>query len=135
VGGAAGIGREANRRVKMGRVNWVKHKGKRILHVDHSTLSEEEHQAVIGLAIDAMIELPEGSELLDIADFTGTPVTQSKRRKLKELAIVRQRLTGATVVVGLSGFGKAMAGLLNPGMKYLDSLEEAKEWLVQQTER
>jgi len=116
----------------MGRINWIRHRGKRILHVDHSTLSEEEHQEIIDLAIKAMIELPEGSELLDIADFTGTPVTQAKRRKLKELAIVRQRLKGTTVVVGLSGFGKAMAGLLNPGMKYLDSVEEAKEWLVEQ---
>jgi hypothetical protein len=118
--------------MEMGRVNWIKYKGKRILHVDHSSLSEDEHQAVISLAIEAMIELPEGSELLDIADFTGTPVTQAKRKKLKELATVRQRLTGATVVVGLSGFGKAMAGLLNPGMKYLDSVEEAKDWLVEQ---
>ena len=116
----------------MGRINWIGHGGKRILHVDHSTLSEDEHQEIIDLAIRAMIELPDGFELLDIADFTGTPVTQAKRARLKQLATVRQRLRGATVVVGLSGFGKAMAGLLNPGMKYLDSVEEAKEWLVEQ---
>ena len=119
----------------MGRINWIRHKGKKILHVDHSTLSEEEHQEIIDLAIEAMIELPEGSELLDIADFTGTSVTQAKRRRLKQLATVRQRLKGATAVVGLSGFGKAMAGLLNPGMKYLNSVEEAKDWLLEQADK
>ena len=119
----------------MERINWIRHKGKRILHVDHSGLGDEEHQELIDLAIEAMIELPDGSELLDIADFTGTPVTQAKRAGLKQLAVVRQKLRGATVVVGLSGFGKAIASLLNPGMKYLDSAEEAKEWLVTQADK
>ena len=116
----------------MGRINWIRHKGKRILVADYTGLSVEEQIGTIDETIKVMAVLSTGSELLDIADFTGTPIRQEVRGKLKELATGRQKLKGATVVVGLSGFGKALATLLNPGMKYFDSVEEAKEWLVRQ---
>ena len=117
----------------MGKVKWIEYKGKRILHADYSLLSADECQKAIDEAIDIMGKLPADSELLDFADVTGTPITTDVTGKFRELGTARKRLKGATAVVGLSGFGKAVASLLNPGMKYVASVEEAKEWLVKQS--
>ncbi len=78
----------------MGRVNWIEHKGKKILYIDFSGLNEEEFIKTIGEAKRIMEELPDGYELLDMADITGTPLKKRTTGAIRGMAKTREGLKG-----------------------------------------
>ena len=114
----------------MSRVNWIEHKGKRILFYDFSNLTELEFERAIDEAIEVVSQLPPGSELLDLADVRGTETSRRATTKLREFTAVRDLLTGMTAIIGLSSFERMMASLMRRGMGFAPTVEEAKDWLV-----
>ena len=82
---------------------WIEHKGKRILLVDHPGLSEAQY-------VEAMEEM--------------------KQEILKEKA-------GALVLVNVAGIDmtKAVAQLFGRGVRFVDTVEEAKELLVKEDDK
>ena len=114
-------------------VQWIEHKGVRILFLNGKGLAEAEN-------FSAQEELKE--ELLRdrssppvLVDLSKTAMTQKTANKSKEVAAATKAAglpDGPTAVVGLNKLQKAVAQLFSRGSHFFDSIEEAKEWLVKE---
>jgi hypothetical protein len=65
-------------------------------------------------------------------------MTTKTTNKAKEVAAANKAEgipDGPSVVVGLTGLQKAVAQLFGRGVHFSGTLEEAKEWLVQQDDK
>ena len=114
-------------------VQWIEHKGVRILFLNVKGLAEAEN-------FEAQEELKQ--ELLKdrssppvLVDLSNTVMTQKTSGKSKEVAAATKAIgmpDGPTAVVGLNKLQKAVAQLFGRGSHYFDSLDQAKEWLVKE---
>jgi len=117
-------------------VQWIEHKGVRILFLNGKGLAEEEN-------FKAQDELKQ--ELLKdrssppvLVDLSNTVMTQKTSGKSKEVAAATKAIgmpDGPTAVVGLNKLQKAVAQLFGRGSHYFDSLDQAKEWLVKEEKK
>lgn len=117
-------------------VQWIEHKGVRILFLNGKGLAEEEN-------FEAQEELKQ--ELLKdrssppvLVDLSNTVMTQKTSGKSKEVAAATKAIgmpDGPTAVVGLNKLQKAVAQLFGRGSHYFDSLDQAKDWLVKEEEK
>jgi hypothetical protein len=123
------------------RLQWIQHKGKRILQVDARNVGREE-QAELGPAYAAAFEKEkEGSVLVLVVaegfDFYSDLMIKHKRHLLSAQPKVRRSaLVGVTGIlkVALEGF-YSMARLLGLNVsdergRHFKTVEEAKDWLV-----
>ena len=114
-------------------VQWIEHKGVRIIFLNGKGLAEAEN-------FEAQEELKQ--ELLKdrssppvLVDLSKTAMTQKTANKSKEVAAATKAAglpDGPTAVVGLNKLQKAVAQLFSRGSHFFDSIEEAKEWLVKE---
>jgi hypothetical protein len=114
-------------------VQWIEHKGVRIIFLNGKGLNEADN-------FSAQEELKE--ELLRdrssppvLVDLSKTAMTQKTANKSKEVAAATKAAglpDGPTAVVGLNKLQKAVAQLFSRGSHFFDSIEEAKEWLVKE---
>ena len=117
-------------------VQWIEHKGVRILFLNVKGLAEAEN-------FEAQEELKQ--ELLKdrssppvLVDLSNTVMTQKTSGKSKEVAAATKAIgmpDGPTAVVGLNKLQKAVAQLFGRGSHYFDSLDQAKEWLVREDKK
>jgi len=117
-------------------VQWIEHKGVRILFLNVKGLAEAEN-------FEAQEELKQ--ELLKdrssppvLVDLSNTVMTQKTSGKSKEVAAATKAIgmpDGPTAVVGLNKLQKAVAQLFGRGSHYFDSLDQAKEWLVKEDKK
>jgi len=117
-------------------VQWIEHKGVRILFLNGKGLAEAEN-------FEAQEELKQ--ELLKdrssppvLVDLSNTVMTQKTSGKSKEVAAATKAIgmpDGPTAVVGLNKLQKAVAQLFGRGSHYFDSLDQAKEWLVKEDKK
>ncbi len=120
----------------MDRVKWIEHKGKRILHEDFSGLQDPKDIYEVTDTSTALIcKQPEASVLL-LTDVTGARYSPSVIKRLEENSKLTTPYMKAYVMVGVKGLAmvvlegfKVFTGL---DVKLCDTLEEGKEWLVQQ---
>jgi len=120
----------------MDRVRWIEHKGKRILYEDFSGLQDpEDIHEVTDTSTALICKQPEVSVLL-LTDVTGARYNPSIVNRLKENTKLTTPYMKAYVIVGVKGL--ALVVLRNVmiftglDVKLCDTLEEGKEWLVQQ---
>jgi hypothetical protein len=114
-------------------VQWIEHKGVRILFLNGKGLNEADN-------FSAQEELKE--ELLRdrssppvLVDLSKTVMSQKTANKSKEVAAATKAAglpDGPTAVVGLNKLQKAVAQLFGRGSHFFDSTEEGKEWLVKE---
>ena len=112
---------------------WIEHKGKRILFVNHPGLSEAQY-------IEAMEEmkqeiLKEKAGALVRVNVAGIDMTKAVVDKSKEVVNATNKAgipDRANVVVGLTGLQKAVAQLFGRGVHFVDTVEQAKELLVKE---
>lgn len=112
---------------------WIQHKSKRILLVNRPGLSEAEY-------IEAMEEmkqeiLKEKAGALVLVNVAGIDMTKAVVDKSKEVVNATKKAgipDRPNVVVGLTGLQKAVAQLFGRGVHFVDTVEEAKEWLVKE---
>ncbi|MBN2149778.1 MAG: hypothetical protein JW726_20490 [Anaerolineales bacterium] len=121
------------------RIQWITHKGKRILLVDQSNIRDEAQ--AIKLIDEVEVEIlqqPKGQKVLTIFNSPNSLVTSAVTEHSKKMVanINAQGIpTGPSVIVGSAGFQKAVVQMLQFFMKDIhlaDSIEEAKDWLVAQ---
>ena len=120
----------------MDRVRWIQYKGKRILYEDFSGLQDAEDIYEVTDTSTALIcKEPESSVLL-ITDVTDAHCNPYVVNRLKENTKLTTPYMKAYVIVGVKGLAlvvlqsvKVFTGL---DVKTCDTIEEGKEWLVQQ---
>ena len=117
-------------------VQWITHKGKKILFLNANGLREAEYmvaqeelkQELLKARISALV----------LVDATGTEMTTKTTNKAKEVAAATKAegiVDGPSVVVGLTGLQKAVAQLFGRGIHFSSTLEEAKDWLVKEDDK
>jgi hypothetical protein len=115
----------------MERVYFTEYKGKKFLYIDMSKCSAEEMLAVIANAGEIIGNQPEKSvfSLTDVTDAWFDPdVTDA----MKEFLFGNKPYVVAAAVVGVTG-SKIMK-ILGRKLVLFDTIEQAKEWLVDRIE-
>ena len=116
---------------------WITHKGKSILFVNAARLSESEFIAAMDEFKAECLRSPRDSRvLIDLTDTIMTNATNAKSREvdrdvnayLREQGISRQPVA----TVGLTSLRRAIAQLISREIHFAESIEDAKDWLVEQ---
>ena len=117
-------------------MQWVMHKGKRILFVNCAHLGEAEIIASFEEMKQELLKERTGPMvLIDISDIDMTTALISKAKELTAATKDAGIKDGPNAIVGLTGLQKAVAQLFGRGVHFADNVEEAKEWLVKQDEK
>jgi hypothetical protein len=117
-------------------VEWITYKGKRILVVNGAGLKEAQY-------IEAMEEmkqevLKEKDGALVLANVTGIGMTKGVIDKSKEVVEATEKAgipNRLNVVVGLTGLQRAVAQLFGRGVRFVNTIEQAKELLVKEDDK
>ena len=118
----------------MDRVQFIQHKGKKILHLNFSECTPDEVLRVIEMAKAAIRTQSPGS-VFTLTDVTNTAFNSKVSDALKEFVVHNKPYVVASAVVGVTGLKKI---IFNAVMKFsgrkltaIDSLAEAKDWLAE----
>jgi hypothetical protein len=117
-------------------VQWMTHKGKKILFLNAKGLREAEYMVAQEELKQALLK--ERKSALVLVDATGTEMTTKTTNKAKEVATATKAEgipDGPSVVVGLTGLQRAVAQLFGRGIHFSNTVEEAKEWLVKEDDK
>lgn len=121
---------------------WIVHKGQRILYVDYSGLVDEEEyldaigeteQEILGQLPGQMLPL-----LFDMTDTRASTAITDRAKRMTDAAKERGIPDSPTVIVGVSGFQRAVVQamqFLRRDLYLAESIEAGKEWLVQQLQQ
>lgn len=117
-------------------VQWITHKGKRILFLNGAGLREADYIA----AQEEMKQeiLKERGGPLVLVDATKTEMSTATVNKAKSVAAATKAAgipDGPSVVVGLTGLQRATAQLFGRGIHFSNTIEEAKDWLVKEDDK
>ena len=120
----------------MERVRWIEHKGKRILFEDMSGLQNPTDIYAVSDASTALVCEQPNSSVLMITDVTGARYNPSVINRLKENTKLTNPYMKAYAVLGITGLTRivlqSVVRFTGQDSRACSSLEEAKEWLVQQ---
>jgi hypothetical protein len=117
-------------------VQWMNHKGKKILFLNAKDLREAEYMVAQEELKQELLKVR--TSALVLVDATGTEMTTKTTNKGKEVAAATKAEgvpDGPSVVVGLTGLQRAVAQLFGRGVHFSSSVEEAKEWLVKEDDK
>ncbi|MFI5368625.1 MAG: hypothetical protein ACHQ1F_06395 [Spirochaetia bacterium] len=119
----------------MSRVQFITHKGKRILYFDLSSCKVAEISAVVAEAKRAVASQPPAS-VLALTNVTETELSKSSSAIIKDFTAHNKPFIKASAVVGVEGLRKV---IYNAAMAFsgrtisaFDTLEQAKDWLSTQ---
>lgn len=112
------------------RVKWIEYKGTKILYIDYSGLSKEEYVKVIEEAKDELLKQPPGS-VVTLSDVSNSCITEKVRDKFKECEEQTRGISKAAAAAGATSVQRVMMRLARKDLFFANSLEEAKEWLVE----
>lgn len=120
-------------------LQWVEHKGKRILVAKFSGLKDEKAyvQAIADLERE-IIRQPRGTLIgliLDVSDTRVTKVVTDRGKQMMETARSKGVPDGPTALVGLEGAQKAIVlalQVVRSDLHVAKSMEDAKDWVVKQ---
>jgi hypothetical protein len=110
------------------RLSTIEHKGKTIYAADFSGLKGEEYLQVLQRALDRDAEIPDESLILQ--DITDSVVDVEVKNLLRQSMDMIKRKQFEVALVGVTGFKRTIAQLLNPSSYFAKSTEDALEWLV-----
>jgi len=118
----------------MERVQFIQHKGKKILHINFADCKADEVLVVIGQARTAIGSQPHQS-VLTLTDVTNTAFNTKVSDAMKEFVMHNKPFVVASAVVGVTGLKQI---IYNAVMKFsgrkltaFDSISEAKDWLAE----
>ena len=110
-------------------VEVITYKGKEIIYLNLEGLDE-------GNQIKAMDEADKifamKDNILNINNITNTITTPAVKERAKTLTDKYKNQIKGQVIVGVSGLKRMIAQGINKDMYFAKSLDDAKEWLVQQ---
>ncbi len=116
-------------------VQFVEHKGKKILHLNFAGCKPDETLEIIRQAKSVIASQPTKS-ILTLTDVTDTAFNTEVADAMKEFAAHNKPYVIAGAVVGITGLKQI---IFNAVLKFsgrhlaaLNSVEEAKDWLTRQ---
>lgn len=118
------------------RSTWIEHKGKKIFYQDFSRnfFDSAAVKAELGEVQKVVRAQPKGSVLV-LSDFRDTTVGSDLLSSMNSASAATKDYVHKTAVLGVTGMKRKLADLLTAltgqPLKYFDSLESAKEWLVE----
>ncbi|MBN1978269.1 MAG: hypothetical protein JW918_12810 [Anaerolineae bacterium] len=121
------------------RVQWIEHKGKRILFCDYSHIGDEEEfvQAIVETEKEVLKQAPK-TLILMLIDATGSRISPKVTSRARELASAARRRdipSSPTAIVGLSSPAQRAVftamQFLRPDLHTAESVAVAKDWLVE----
>ena len=119
----------------------IQHKGRTILYFNYQGLEDdglvhqirENEKGILSLIAQGK------RDLLRLTDISGCYASPEIMDAFKDVALKVSPYFKASAVVGIVGGKKVLLDLVNRlsglGVRPFDSLEEAKDWLVQQTDK
>lgn len=118
----------------MERVQFIQHKGKKIMHINFADCKSDEVLTIIDQA-KAAIRTQAKQSVLTLTDVTNTAFNSKVSDALKEFVVHNKPYVVASAVVGVTGLKQI---IFNAVMKFsgrkltaIDSLAEAKDWLAE----
>lgn len=121
------------------RIQWIQHKGKKILFVDASNIRDEDNFLRILVEAEAQIlAQPKGHQYLTLFYSPNSLVSKVITDRAKQVfanAKAKGIPAGPTAWIGSSGFQRAVVSTMQYFIKEIhiaDSIEEAKDWLAAQ---
>jgi hypothetical protein len=114
------------------KIQWIEHKGKKILFCDFSNYTETEYIEGTGLMEKELLKQPRGSKPLLIVDVTNSYMTQATSARGKETVkvLTEADVITKTAMVGIAGIKKIIAQAISRDVYFAKDIESAKEWLV-----
>jgi len=121
------------------RLQWIEHKGKRILVVKFAGIKEEKEylEAIVELERD-ILRQPKGQFVplvMDVSDTNMTRAVADRAKQMMEKAKAKGIPDSPVALVGLAGAQKAIVSamqLLRPDIHVASNLGEASEWIAKQ---
>ncbi len=118
-------------------VQWIEHKGKKILFSNYSGLEGEEYLRAIDETKQELLKQPAGSRVLTLTDTSNSHATVATKDKAKEqqAAMKEKGIATQAALVGVSGWQKVIAQLIRRDVYFAQGIEDAKDWLVEQADK
>jgi len=110
-------------------VEILTYKGKEIIYLNMNGLSEEQQLQAIDEAERLFVTK---NDILNMTDVGNTVTSPTVRDRANQLHATHRARIKAQAVVGVSGLKRMIAKGMNKDMYFAKSLDDAKEWLVQQ---
>ena len=119
------------------RSKWIEHKGVKIFFQDFSGLLYDAEAMKKELAqVQAEVISHPKNSLLVLSDFRDTNITSEMMPILNASSAETKDHVRKTAVLGVTGIKRTLADLLTrltgQALKYFDSEEAAKDWLVEE---
>ncbi|MBN2519240.1 MAG: hypothetical protein JXB17_01945 [Bacteroidales bacterium] len=118
------------------RVKVEVYKGKKIIFLDYTKVSHHEEDKFLK-ELDEIRQfiLGAGKDLLILVDVTGSFASQKMVQRMREDGKIEKPFIKKEAVVGVTGLKEVLLKginlFTNLGIKPFNSINEAKEWLVQ----
>ena len=117
-------------------VQWIEHKGVRILFMNGKGLAEAGNLAAQEeLKQELLRDRSSPPVLVDLSDTVMTQKTSGKSKEVAAATKAEGLPDGPSAIVGLNKLQKAVAQLFGRGARYFDSLDQAKEWLAKEEKK
>ena len=125
------------------RVQWIEHRGKKIIFCDYSNIRDEEEfiRAIIETETEVLKQAP-GTLILMLIDATGSHITSKVTGRARELAAAARKQgipSSPTAIVGISGPAQraivSAMQFLRPDLRVAESIAAAKDWLVSRVDK
>lgn len=115
------------------RIKWIEYNGKKILHTDFSGLSGEDYLKLLD-EHEKEIMKSKMSRVLVLNDITNCVMDASATGRVKQLMkdTGEKNIKLVIALVGVSGMKRTIANLIERGMHFASSVDDAKEWLSKQ---
>ncbi|MBN1889358.1 MAG: hypothetical protein JW850_15290 [Thermoflexales bacterium] len=110
------------------RLSVIEHNGKTIYAADFSELKGQEFLQTLQQALERDAKIPD--ESLIFQDITDSVVDNEIKNLLRQSMDMVKRKKFKVALVGVTGFKRTIAQLLNPSSYFAKSTEDALEWLA-----
>lgn len=117
-------------------VQWIEHRGVRMVFMNGKGLAEAENFAAQEELKQELLRDRSSPPVL--VDLSNTVMSQKTANKSKEVAAATKAAglpDGPTAVVGLNKLQKAVAQLFGRGSHFFDSVDQAKDWLAKEDDK
>lgn len=115
-------------------IEWISHKGKKILLIDYSGLEGEAQTKQIEDAVDTLIKTGH-KDNLTLTDISKIAISKEFTDKAQLMGKKSALVTKKAAIVGVTGIRKVILQTVNTfsgnQRKPFDSVEEAKDWLAE----
>jgi len=114
-------------------VEWIDHKGKRILYIKYQGLTPEQMIEQVRSAAKTIVA-SKSKEVLSLSDVSECFIDKQFLEVAKEQGAISLSFTKKAAVVGVTGVKKILLNSVNlvakKPRKAFDNVKDAKDWLV-----